>query len=347
MLGKKKSLVGLDIGSTEVKAVELTEVGDEVKITGFGHGTIESPDAVQDTIADVLRSSGIKTKRVATAVSGRAVIVRYLNMVRMPEADVKNAIRYEADKYIPFQVDEVILDSMVLPDFVDGPDGPDPDSEMRVLLVAVKQNLVDEHLQVVQGLGLTPAVIDVDTFALGNAFELNVLNSPRVEDEDKVVALVDIGSIKTNINILKNNTSYFSREIYLAGNEFSEAIARRLGIEVNEAAQLKQTPDGNEHTIEESILPILDDLGNEIHLSFDYYENQYDREIDEVYLSGGSSQLPGLREALERTFDRALAGWDPTENLEVNDDRVDIDVMKSHAPQLAIAVGLASRILDS
>jgi type IV pilus assembly protein PilM len=155
-----------------------------------------------------------------------------------------------------------------------------------------------------------------------------------------------VGSVKTNINIIKNNTSYFSREVYLAGNDFTEAISRRLSIDVTEAEKLKVTPQGKEDTIEESILPTLDDLGNEIHLSFDYYENQYDREVDEVFISGGSARIPGLKASFERVFDRRIHFWDPTENLDVRGDRVDIQDMKDHGAQLAVAVGLASRILD-
>lgn len=345
MLGKKKSLVGLDIGSNEVKAIELTQIGEHLKITGYGHAPIPTKDALKDTIADVLRRAGIKTRRVATAVSGRAVIVRYINMMKMSDDELKSALRFEADKYIPFQVEEVVLDCTPLPDFGEAAT-PEAQKEMKVLLVAVKQTLIDEHLQVIQSLGLTPTVIDVDTFALGNAFELNTLNSPRVEDEEKVIALVDIGSVKTNINILKNNTSYFSREVYLAGNDFTDAIARRLGTDNAEAEKLKLNPQGKEEAIEESILPTLDDLGNEIHLSFDYYENQYDREVDEVFISGGSSKIAGLKSAFERVFDRRIHLWDPTENLEVKSDRVDVQDMKDHSAQLAVAVGLASRILD-
>jgi type IV pilus assembly protein PilM len=345
MLGKKKSLVGLDIGTNEVKAIELTQVGDHLKITGFGRAPVQSKDGLKETIAEVFRRSGIRTRRVATAVSGRAVIVRYINMMKMSDDELRSALRFEADKYIPFQVDEVVLDCSRLPDFGEAAT-PEAEKEMKVLLVAVKQTLIDEHLQAIQSLGLIPTVIDVDTFALGNAFELNSLHSPRVEDEEKVIALVDIGSVKTNINIIKNNTSYFSREVYLAGNDFTEAIARRLGTDNVEAEKLKLNPQGKEESIEESILPTLDDLGNEIHLSFDYYENQYDREVDEVFISGGSAKISGLKGAFERIFDRRIHFWDPTENLEVRSDRVDIQDMKDHSAQLTVAVGLASRILD-
>ena len=350
MLGKKKSLLGLDVGSSEIKAVELTEIGDQLVITGFGRAKVQSKEGTRDAIADALRRSGIKTKRVATAVSGRSVIVRYINMVPMSDEELKSALRFEADKYIPFDLDEVVLDCSRLEDkSAEGKDGKEAkdNKEMKVLLVAVKRNVIDEHVQLVQGLGLVPVVIDVDSFALGNAFELNSLNSPRVDDEEKVVALVDIGAVKTNINILKGSTSYFSREVYLAGNDFTESIARHLGVDPAEAGELKANPEGRQESLEESILPVLDDLGNEIHLSFDYFENQFDCEVDDVYISGGSASVPGLKASFERIFDRRIQFWDPAENLEIKSDRIDVQELKDHRGQLAVAIGLASRLLDA
>ncbi len=344
MFKRKKSLVGLDIGSNVVKAIELTEFGDQMCITGFGSKVIPSPEALADTIVETFREAGIKSRRVATAVSGRSVIVRYINMMQMSDEDLRNALRFEADKYIPFELDEVVLDCAKLEEFTTGAEGGD--DEMKVLLVAVKRNLIDEHIELIQGLGLTPTVVDVDSFALGNAFELNLLNSPRVEDDEKVIALIDIGAVKTNINILRGNTSYFSREVYLAGNDFTESISRRLSIDLNEALQLKMDPEGREEEIEESLLPALDDLGNEIHLSFDFFENQFDREVDEIYISGGSSSLPGLKETFERIFDRRIETWDPTEHMEIRGDRINIQELKDKGPQLSVAVGLASRLLD-
>ncbi|MBN1442523.1 MAG: type IV pilus assembly protein PilM [Planctomycetes bacterium] len=345
MFGKKRSLVGLDIGSHSVKVIELTEVRDQLKITGFGHSLIENKDALKDTVVDLLRTAGIKTRRVVTAVSGRSVIVRYINMPAMSDEDMKSALRFEADKYIPFEVDEVVLDCARLKDFGETTNASG-EKEMKVLLVAVKQTLIDDHLQLIQAAGLTPVVVDVDTFALGNAFEFNSLHSPRVEDEEQVIALVDIGAIKTNINIVKNNTSYFSREVYLAGNDFTEAISRRMGIDSVEADSLKLNPDGKEVEVEECILPTLDDLANEIHLSLDYYENQYDREVDDIYVSGGGSRISGLQATFERVFNRRVDFWDPTENLDIRADKVDPDELKEYGAQMAISVGLASRILD-
>src|SRR5690606_13304394 len=301
--------------------------------------------ALPETIASVFRDAGIQCRHVITAVSWSSVIVRYINMPTMDEDDMKSALRYEADNYIPFEVDESVLDSERLEDFGETTNASG-EKEMKVLLVAVKQSLIDEHLQLIQGQGLVPVVIDVDTFALGNAFEFNSLHSPRVEDEEQVIALVDVGAVKTNINIVKNNTSYFSREVYLAGKDFTEAISRRLGMDLLEAEHVKVAPEGREDEIEECILPTLDDLANEIHLSLDYYENQYDREVDDIYVSGGSARLPGLQPAFERVFNRRVEFWDPTENLDIRTDSIDPDELKLFGPQLVVAVGLASRILD-
>lgn len=342
MFKRKKSLVGLDIGSDVVKAIELTELGDQLCITGFGTKPIPSQDMLAETIVETFREAGIKSRRVATAVSGRSVIVRYINMVSMSDEELRNALRFEADKYIPFELDEVVLDCAKLEEVTNEAG----EKEMKVLLVAVKRNLIDEHIELIQGLGLTPTVIDVDSFALGNSFELNSLNSPRVDDDDKIIALIDIGAVKTNINILQGSTSYFSREVYLAGNDFTESISRRLSIDPTEAVQLKIEPEGREDEIEECILPVLDDLGNEIHLSFDFFENQFDREVDEIFISGGSSSLPGLKTTFERIFDRRIEIWDPTEHMEIRGDRINIQELKDKAPQLSIAVGLASRMLD-
>ena len=345
MLGKKKSLLGLDIGSHEIKAIELTEVRDQVRLTGFGTVTVDNREDLPQALSSLLRDSGIKSRRCATAVSGKSVIVRYINMPIMSDEEMKSALRFEADKYIPFEVDEVVLDCCRLQDFGETTNSSG-EKEMKVLLVAVKQTLIDEHLQLIQGAGLMPMLIDVDTFALGNAFEFNAMHSPRVEDEERVISLVDIGADKTSINIIKNSTSYFSREVYLAGNEFSEAISRRLGMDAIEADELKINPEGKEETLEECILPTLDDLANEIHLSLDYYENQYDREVDEVYVSGGSCLIPGLQGAFERVFNRRVNFWDPTENLDIRTDKIDPDELKARSSQLVIATGLASRIVS-
>jgi len=338
MLNKSKSVIGLDIGSSCVKAVELTQAGGDVVVSAYGQAEVLSEGSRADAVVELLQSQPFRTRRVVTAVSGKSVIVRYLTMVQMSDDDLRNAIRFEADKYIPFDVDEVVLDCQRL----------DPENEgageMRVLLVAVKRSLIDDHVALLQGIGLQPSVIDVDSFALGNAFELRNLHAPTFDNDDRAFALVDIGGNKTNINIVRGTSTYFTREIYLGGDDFTSAIGKRLGIESSQAEYLKRDPEDNLEDVREAVIPTIDDLGNEIHLSFDYFENQFDQEVDEVYLSGGGSRLDLLEDAFEKIFEKRTRTWDPTENLRVKADSVDVDALKLNAPQLAVAIGLASRI---
>lgn len=337
MFGRNKRILALDIGSSDIKALEVLDTGGKIELANFACTKIGNQNETIFAIREIIRRSAFKTKRCVTSVSGRSVIVRYVNMAQMAEGDLKQAIRFEADKYIPFEVDEVVMDTQILePEIGDG------SGEMKVLLVAVRKNLIEEHLHLLQEAGLQSVIIDVDAFALGNAFELRAREAGGLSAE-KVVALIDIGANKTNINILKGGTSYFTREVYLAGNDFTEAVSRKFNLDGQEAERLKCSPDDQAADVEEAILPTLDDLGNEIQLSFDYFENQFDRVVEEVYISGGSSQLPGLQRAFEGAFEKSVVFWNPLEPLAVRAG-LDEKALGAFAGQLAVTVGLASRV---
>lgn len=339
MFKKHRNLIGLDIGTHCVKAVELTQAGKGLTVTAYGQAEVTSQAQKADAIVDLLQGGGFRTRKVVTAVSGKSVIVRYLTMVKMSDDDLQNAIKFEADKYIPFDLDDVVLDAQRM----DGGLGVDG-NEMRVLLVAVKRTLIDEHVSFIQSIGLQPEIIDVDAFALGNAFGLRQETSPEVEDPDRVVALIDVGSNKTNINVVRGGESHFTREIYLGGDDLTSAISKRLGCEIHQAESLKRDPGEHAETVRDAVLPSIDDLGNEIHLSFDYFENQFDRPVDDVLISGGGALLPLVEETFEKVFEKRTRYWDSTEYLKIDSGAVDEAAMKANAPQLAIAVGLASRI---
>jgi len=343
MLRRKiKSLIGLDIGSRAIKAVELTREGHGFVMTGYGQTEVHDEEQRPEAILEVLRDNAFHTKRVVTSVYGKSVIVRYLSMVRMPDEDLRNAIRYEADKYIPFDVDDVVLDCQAFSeDPVETAEG-----EMRVLLVAAKRALIDDHVSLLNGLGLQPTMIDVDSFAVGNAFELSRGAGFGDPENERAMALLDIGANKTNINIFFGGTSYFTREIYLAGDDFTQAICKRLGLDPETAELRKRDPGGHPEEVLEAVMPSFDDLANEIMLSFDYFENQFDREGEEVYLSGGGARLTGIETALERILNRPTHRWDPTDGIEIHAGTVDAELVRENASQLAVAIGLASRVQE-
>ena len=340
MFGRKKSLLGLDIGSSSVKAVEMTRVGQGLIISGMGKAEIESPEQLGDAIMKAIREGGIKSKRCASAVSGRSVIHRQVPMMVIPDNELKQAMEYEADKYIPFDVTEVHLDAQRLRDMQAGDEeqaAAGPTAQMKVLLVAAKKNLIEEHVNLLQSVGLSPAVVDVDFLALGNAFELRNLSLGINDMEAR--ALVDIGASKTDINIMRGNASYFQREIFMAGNDLTEAIAKRFGEDPKDAEKMKRDPGGAFESMQDAMLPVLEDIGSEIRLSFDYHENQYDQEVKEVYISGGTVLFPGIDNMLAQIFNLPIKAWDPTEGLEFHGSG-------SGTPNsdMAIAMGLASRL---
>jgi type IV pilus assembly protein PilM len=337
---KDRNIIGLDIGSREIKAVELENCGGTYRVTQLACKTLVGDQPKAEALRQVMRETSFHTNRVVTAVSGRSVIVRYISMQLMNDADLKTAIHYEADKYIPFGLDEVVIDCARLP--IENEPHAAP-NEMKILLVAVKRQVVEEHVAMLREANLEPLIVDIDSFALGNAFELASELNPRVE-EPKIVGLVDIGGAKTNINIMVGKTSYFTREVYLGGNDLTNAIAKRRGVGQIEAENLKTEPTVTWDEINEDVGLALDDLGNEIQLSLDYFENQFETEVGEVLLTGGTSTMKGLEQALGATFQKPTRLWNPLESMPVANTAIPAEYIRRVGPQMAVALGLASRL---
>lgn len=334
-MARQRSILGLDIGTYSVKAVELTGSGDDVQVTGVGWERIPSPDMVEDTIHAVIANNGLRARRVVTSVSGRSVIVRHVTMMPMPDDELRQAVRYEADKYIPYDVEDVQLDCQQL-----GP-ADEGGSQIRVLLVAAKRQLIEEHIAMLQNVGLQPATIDVDLFALANAYELCNAKA-EMSAEGEAVALVDIGASKTSICILKGTSECFTREVYTAGNAMTDAVAKRFGETPTSVEGMKEDPGDAINSMSDAMIPVIDDLGSEVRLSFDYYENQYEQTVSRAYLSGGSIMFPGLCEALGNAFEVETHKFSAFETLNVG--VMDDVVIHEKASDMVVALGLASRI---
>jgi len=336
MFGKSRTCVGLDIGTYSIEAVELSVSGSKGKVTGFGYEEIPSEEARHEALGRLVQECRLKNRDVASSVSGRNVIVRYVNMRKMSDEELRSAIKFEADKYIPFGVDEVVLDCQRL----EGSEGLGAE-EMRVLLVAVKRNVIEEHVGLLRNVGLNPVVIDVDVFALGNAYQFT--SAEPLADTD-VTALVDIGSTKTNINVLQGSRSLFTREVYVAGADFSSNMARRLSMNPYEVEQLKREPQDRDKEIIDAVSSAVDDLGNEVRLSLDFFENEFEKEVTSVKLSGGGARLVGVPEALGAIFKKPTACWDPVGNLELNLNAEGDENFRQNASQATVALGLAARL---
>ena len=214
---------------------------------------------------------------------------------------------------------------------------------MKVVLVAVKRNVIDERMALLRSANLVPSIIDVDSFARGNAFTICFGRGLEKGEGKKVIALIDVGASKTDINIISGDVSEFTREVYIGGNDFTENISRKLTLDPVEVEKIKREPGDRADEIKEAISPSLDDLQNEIQLSFDFYENEYDTEVNEIFLSGGGVMLPGVEESFTQAFSRPVTKWSAVDKLETRLASHRLDELKAAEHQIAIAVGLASR----
>ncbi len=348
LFGKKKGLVGVDIGSSTIKAVELRvggKRGDEFQLLNIGSeplppeaivdGAIMDSGAVIDSIQRLFQENRIKTTEVVTGVSGNAVIVKKISLPQMTTEELAESIHWEAEQYIPFDIQDVALDYEVI-------EGGGSGGNMDVLLVAVKKDKISEYTSAITQAGRSAAIVDVDVFALQNCYELNYGIDPG-----RVVALLNIGASIMNVNVVKGGVSVFNRDIGAGGNQFTDAIQKDLNLSFEQAEALKK----GEHVdgaSAESLQPILhavsENIAMEVQKTFDFFRatSQEDR-IDQIYLSGGTAKVRGLRELLAEKFGAPVEMLNPFLNVRYSEKDFNPEVLEDLAPSAAIAVGLAAR----
>jgi len=330
LLSKEKSSVGLNIGLSSVKVVKLSFAKDSVMLSGFG---IEDSQVDSDMVLKKLIQAH-SIKRVNISVSGQQAITRYIEFPRMAPEELKQSLKFEAQKYIPFPVTEVNLDAFILRAAL-------PDNKMKVLIAAVKKDSLNQRLKLLSGLDLEVGVVDVDSLALMNAFEFNYSQGENIKD--KTLALLNIGSSTSNLNIMESGYPALSRDINVGGNNFSQKAAEVLGVDFKSAEALKISGDKQKsEKISVAIEPILAKLAQEVRTSFDYYESRSVTSVEKIFLSGGGSMFAGLRETLSSLIGIEVANWDPFKKITIGNG-IDIVKLKELSSQLAVAVGLALR----
>lgn len=346
MLRKKRDLVGIDIGSSSIKLVQLRQVRGQFELVNLGvmplvpeaivDNAIMDSGAIVDALRNLVESLKIKTKNVATSVSGHSVIIRKIQMGIMTEEQAEASIQWEAEQFIPFDIAEVNLDFQIL-----GPDQKDP-SQMNVILVAAKKDFVNDYMAVFQECGLTPVVMDIDCFAIENAFEINY----EIGDED-IVALINMGASALNVNILREGASVFTRDIQIGGNLFNEELQKRLGVSGEDAEKLKlggEVPDIEPSAVQEVISDACNNLVQEIQRSLDFYAaTSADEKVQRLYVTGGTSKLLKLREALEAKLGLTVETLNPFNQLVINEKNFDREYLDAMAPLFPVAVGLGMR----
>jgi type IV pilus assembly protein PilM len=346
----KKNLVGVDIGSSSVKAVELQGKTGNLQLVSLGYenlqtdsivdGQIMELNDVSNVISNIFREHQIKTDRIAAGVSGHSVIVKNIVVPQMSADELEESIEWHAEEHIPFDISDVSLDYQVT--------GSSPDA-LQVLMAACKRDKVANLKQAIQLAGKQPAVIDVDAFALQNCYEVNY--QPMA---GQIVALLNIGASTMNINVLNGNKSVFTRDVSVGGNQYTSLLQKELDLTLEQAEAVKRgmpVPDGKEVQDLEQILETVSDiLALEISKTMDFYRataEDGEGTVQKILISGGGSKLNGLPEYLAKRFEMPVEVLDPFRQIKVDARRFDPDYMREVVPEMAIAVGLALRGVDA
>jgi len=342
LFARKKTTVALDIGSGLIKLVQISHGTGEPVLTKVAttevvddaivEGEVMDKGLVADAIRGLMASSGIKTKQVVCAVGGRDVIIKKIAMDRMKEAEAREVIRWEAEQHVPFDMDNVELDFQILDPEADG-------LQMTVLLVAAKRELVETKMALLRDVGLEPSIIDVDAFALHNAFEVNHPDAMR-----GVVGLVNIGHETTNVNILDDGIPVLTRDISIGTRRFREDLQRERGVGADEAERLLQA-----YEADPMLIPFLESRAEELAVgieraaAFLQTASRSAGGVSRVFTTGGGSRIPGLNKILADRLRLPVQQANPIQRLEVAEGVFDSMERDDIAPLLMLPIGLALR----
>jgi type IV pilus assembly protein PilM len=343
----KKGVVGLDIGTSSIKALELKESGRGYQLVNFAinpiqpqavvDGAIMDANAIIDSISGLFRDTRISNKNVAMGISGHSVIVKKISLPEMSAEELEESIHWEAEQYIPFDIDDVNLDFEILETAK-----PTEEGKMEVILVAVKKDKIEEGTSLVDQAGLTPVVVDLEAFALQNSYEINYEIEPG-----KNVALIDIGAGVMNINVIQEGVSVFTRDISVGGNQYTEALQKELNVDYDQAEVIKkgESVEGVDQAQVQGIVEsVSDSLAMEIQRSFDFFRaTASEREIQKIVLSGGTARIKGLDEFISQRLGVPVIINNPFQNIKFNEKKFDPSYLMEIAPMAAVVVGLALR----
>ncbi len=344
LFSKKKEVIGIDIGSTSIKLVQLKDLKGAYQLVNVGISSLP-PEAIVDntlmdsasivaTIKNLVSSLGIKVKDIACSISGNSVIIRKIILPQMPPEELEDQITWEAEQYIPFDINDVNMDFQIL-----SPDNIDP-SKMNVLLVASKKDIINDYVAVFNECGLVLSVVDVDSFAIQNAFELN-----HEVGTEEVIALINIGASVMNINVIKCGLTLFTRDVQVGGNLYSEEIQKQLGLSSVEAESMKiLSTEAQNSPLVDVLVKVNETVTQEIRRSLDFYNSTAnDDRITKVYLSGGSSKTFKLSDSISEKTGLPVEFINPFAKIKISEKDFDPEYLQEIGPLMAVTVGLATR----
>lgn len=351
-LFKKKSspVLGLDISSTAVKLLELSRSGNRYHVESYAVEPLPPNSVVEKNIAEIesvgeairraIKRSGTRTRQAAVAVAGSAVITKVISMpASLNDDEMASQIEVEADQYIPYPLDEVNLDHEII-----GESERDAD-RVDVLLAASRKENVDVRVDAVELGGLKTKIVDVEAYAMENAFSL-VTNSIPSGTAGKTVAIVDIGATMTTLSVLHDNHIIYTREQVFGGKQLTEEIQRRYGLSYEEAGMAKRQGGLPDNYVPEVLEPFKEAMTQQVSRSLQFFfsSSQYGN-VDHIILAGGSAMLPGIDEMIANKLGVHTSVANPFSNMTIA-SKVKAQSLSNDASSLVIACGLAMRTFD-
>lgn len=341
---KKIEPIALDIGSTFIKLVQLKGANKNYQLVKFGmvplppevivEGAVMDAGRVVEAIKELLTTHKVTTREVVISVSGSSVIIKRVAVADMSDEELAESIKWEAEQYIPFSIDDVNVDFQKL-----GPGAAEGQAD--VLLVAVKKDKINDYVNLVKEAGLEPVVMDVDAFALANMYELNY------DIAAGITALLNIGASVMNINILKDGASIFTRDITVGGNRYTEALQRDFGLTYEDAEKVKRgegAEGADKEQIDAVMSSVTDDIVSETQRSFEFFRSTTGSDrVSRVLVSGGCARVGNFSKVLSERLEIPVEVSNPFKNIKVDAKRFDAALIAESAPLSAVAVGLAIR----
>ncbi|MFZ4734881.1 MAG: type IV pilus assembly protein PilM [Bradymonadia bacterium] len=348
-MARGRNALGLDIGTSSIKLVQLKESKKGIQLASFSmaplpseaivDGAVMNSGAVVDTIQAMVAAQKLKNRQCAISISGHSVIIKKISLPAMTPEELDESIKWEAEQYIPFDVNDVYIDYQILQTRPE-------QGQMDVLLVAAKKEMVDEYANVVREAGLEPVVVGIDCLTIQQCFELNYGYPPG-----ETIVLINTGASTININVVANGITTFTRDIAMGGNQFTEEIQKQLNVSYDEAEAYKL---GGERGVDaDSVVPqevervvsaVSEQMASEIHRSLDFYmATSSEGRISRIYLSGGSAKIPALGRTLENRIGVACELVDPFRGVQVDPKLFNLDYINQVRPLAAVVVGLGLR----
>ena len=353
-------MFAIDFGARSIKVAKLIKSDSGYELGNYGvafspekgitSGEIKNPIAVAEVLGDLLRENGIRDRRAMIAITGQKVIVREISLPAMGEKELMSSVMWEAPKYVPYDLDEAIIDAKKVEEFTE----KDGSKMMKILLVATPKNIIQPYMEVLKKVRLIPKVVDLLSSANIRAFSNTLSNETEEKRDSSLINIIlSIGASSTILTLAEGSHLKFTRDILMGGNNISQSIAKSLNISFNEAEKIKrkteisleqEEDDKNKNESEKSIIKTLDRITKEVRKSLSYYKTQSQKvKYNKILLSGGCANIKNIDKYLKEQFEMPIVIGDPLKGITIDERSFDIKKINQLKESLATVIGLAKR----